>query len=93
MSMQFLSATADDSGIHYSVWLDTTKKQEDGSIDQTYVRNYDWGSVPADFPGGATAYQSMTETEVKLLARADLQAMQPPATPAPTTLSVAGTTF
>lgn len=94
MTMQFLSATTDAQGIHYSVWLDTTKSV-DGSPDPAYVRNYDWAPVPTDWTGGATAYQQMTLDEVKLLAAADLDAItatQNP-TPAPTPLSVNGATF
>lgn len=95
MSMQFLTAISDDTGIHYSVWLDTTKTEEDGKTpDPAYVKNYDWSPATTNWSGGATSYQQMTLTEVKLLAQADLQALQPPQTaPSLTTLSVAGSTF
>ena len=98
--MQFLSATTDVLGIHYSVWLDTTKFQVvDGTTttnpDPAYVRNYDWAPAPSNWLGGASAYQQMTETEVKLLAQADLDAINNAAnpTPTPTPLSVNGSTF
>jgi len=98
MTMQFLSATTDAQGIHYSVWLDTTKTDAGGQPDSTYVKSYDWAPCPMDpdgtpnWEGGASAYEQMTLDEVKLLAQADLHAMTAP-TPAPTNLSVHGTTF
>lgn len=94
MSMQFLSATIDAQGIHYSVWLDTTKGTQEVP-DTRYVRTYDWSPAPSDWFGGASAYQSMTENEVKLLAQADLDEINTEnnPTPAPTPLSVQGSTF
>lgn len=94
--MQFLSATIDIQGYHYSVWLDMSKTESDGKTpDPTYVRNYDWSPAPTDWTGGETAYQQMTITEVKLLAQADLIAIQQAQnpTPTPTDLSVSGQTF
>lgn len=97
MTMQFLSATQDAQGFHYSVWLDTTKGTAQ-SPDPAYVCNYDWAPCPTnpdgtpDWTGGASAYQQMTLDEVKLLAQADLNAINAP-TPAPSPLSVNGATF
>ncbi|MCL6453545.1 MAG: hypothetical protein K6T78_07945 [Alicyclobacillus sp.] len=95
--MQFLSATTDAQGIHYSVWLDTTQFAPNSATEPNpaYVREYDWTPAPADWPGGVSAYQQMTLAEVKLLAKADLDALlaaQKP-TPQPTPLPVAGQTF
>lgn len=91
--MQFLSATSDTQGIHYSIWLDTSKfAAGENEPDSNYVRSYNWGPCPSDWPGGTSAYQQMTLTEVKLLAQADLDAIIAP-TPAPTEMSVHGQTF
>lgn len=96
MTMKFLQATSDATGYHYSIWLDTTKTESDGKTpDPTYVRNYDWSPAPTDWTGGAAAYQQMTLDEVKLLAQADLTALEQAQnpTPTPTDLSVNGQTF
>ncbi len=93
MSMQFLSATTDVQGIHYSIWLDTSKTEADGTTpDPAYIFVRDWPPAPADWVGGATVYQAMTLTEIKLLAQHKLNEINAP-TPAPTNLSVLGTTF
>lgn len=94
MIMQFLSATTDDQGIHYSIWLDTSQGTQDAP-DPAYVRTYDWAPCPNDWVGGESAYQQMTLDEVKLLAQTDLAAIQQAANPAPTPtpLSVNGQTF
>lgn len=93
MTMQFLSAQSDAMGYHYSIWLDTTQGTVDAP-DPAYVRNYDWTPAPNDWTGGASAYQQMTLDEVKLLAQADLDAINSAnPTPSPTPLSVNGQTF
>lgn len=93
MTMQFLSATTDAQGYHYSILLDTTKPN-----DPNYIFNRDWAPCPlnpdgtANWAGGVTAYQQMTIAEVKLLAQHHLDTMLNP-TPAPTALPTQGTTF
>ena len=95
--MQFLSATTDAQGYHYTVWLDTAKGTTQ-SPDPAYVRNYEWAPCPTNpdgtvnWVGGTSAYQQMTLNEVKLLAQADLATINAP-TPAPTNLNVQGSTF
>lgn len=93
MTMQFLSATSDSQGYHYSILLDTTKPN-----DADYIFNRDWAPSPKDangictWTGGESAYQQMTVGEVKALAQHHLNSMLNP-TPAPTSLSTQGTTF
>lgn len=94
MTMQFLSATTDAQGIHYSIWLDTTKTESDGTTpDPAYVKTYNWYPAPTDWTGGAASYQSMTLDEVKLLAQADLDTIVASQTSTPTPLNVQGQTF
>lgn len=93
MTMQFLSATIDVKGYHYSIWLDTTKTESDGiTPNPAYIFNRDWAPAPANWAAGTSAYQQMTLDEVKLLAQAHLDAINAP-TLAPTNLSVNGQTF
>lgn len=102
MAMKFLSATQDAKGIHYSIWLDTTKFQvivdEDGQPvetqdpDPAYVRKYDWASMPDHWAGDASSYEDMTLTEVKLLAAEELEKLEGSKTPQ-AELSAHGQTF
>lgn len=91
--MRFLSATEDPTGLQFTVCLDTSQ-----ASDPAYVRSYAFGPAPADWTGASlngaayTTWAAYCTAEVKLLAQADLAAMQPPA-PAPTPLAVSGTTF
>ena len=98
MSMQFLTATESTAGCQFSVWIDTTQGMATNP-DPAYVRDYAFGPAPKGWTGATldgTAYATWPEycaAEVKLLAAADLAAMQPPA-PTPTPLTaIAGTTF
>ena len=96
MTMQFLSATQDAQGYHYQIWLDISKTESDGKTpDLNYTKTYDWSPAPVDWTGGAAAYQQMTLDEVKLLAQADLDAINSASnpTPTPTPLPVNGATF
>lgn len=93
MTMKFLKATQDANGIGYQIWLDTSKTDADGNPDPNYVRDYTW--TPNDQTQtelSDTQYQTMTINEAKLLAQHDLAQMQAP-NPAPTDLSVNGSTF
>lgn len=87
MTMQFLTATSDAQGYHYTILLDTTKP-----TDPNYIFSRDWASAPAGWTGGVSAYQQMTIDEVKALAQHHLDTMTT-LTPAPTSLPVHGTTF
>lgn len=104
MSMQFLSATSDSLGYHYSVWLDTTQGTADNP-NPAYVFNRDWAPAPMDpvtgaciwdttqADGGLAAYQAMTITEVQALAQHHLDTIINRPTPQPIPLSVQGQTF
>ncbi len=94
--MQFLAATESTAGVQFSVWLDDTGTSTDPN--PAYVRVYTWGPAPQGWTGASlngvtyTDWSAYCAAEAKLLAAADLAAMQPP-TPAPTPLAIQGATF
>lgn len=81
---------------HYQVWLNTTQTLPDGAPNPAWVRNYHFGPAPQNWVGASldgTAYTdwvSYCQAEVELLAEAEEAQMNEPA---PTVLTIQGTTF
>ena len=85
MNMEYLKAEQQQNQYYFQVWMDTTKKLNDGiTPDPNYVREYIWTLTP---PQGQTATQYIEniKSEIGLLVQDELNLMS--STPSPTPLA------